>query len=143
MPTNRSECFAQRQLTGSQHYNHAANERTAARHADYNAWIRSHTPEQIRIANNARAQLRRILAKPGRSAAHTAKLVDDRHVKSLPTPYVLFFTERHASGDMKGISVPDAAKVASKEWKALSPDEKKVCSSDSFDRTHAHLLSEI
>jgi hypothetical protein len=30
---------------------------------------------------------------------------------------------------MKGISVPDAAKVASKEWKALSPDEKKVCSS--------------
>jgi hypothetical protein len=72
--------------------------------------------------------LRRILAKPGRSPPHTAKLVDDRHVKAAATPYVLFYSERHASGDLKGIPVGQAAKIASAEWKALSAAEKKVCS---------------
>lgn len=34
---------------------------------------------------------------------------------------------RHASGDFKGISIPDSSKLIAAEWKALSEDEKTVC----------------
>src|SRR5690242_15247223 len=99
-------------LIVGQHYNHLANEQTAAKRAEYQAWVRSYTPDQIRIANNARALLRK---KLGRSAktnswpAHTHKIHDDRQVSKASTPYLLFFQERWASGDFKGIKAGDAA----------------------------------
>jgi hypothetical protein len=123
-----------RMLMDTKHYNHLANEQTAAKLAEYNAWIRSHTPEQIVAANNARSQLR-IKLKGKRKAghpAHTAKLIDDRHVKRPAGPYQCFFVERHLSGDLKGIAVTEAAKIIGAEWKALSAGEKKVCASELF-----------
>ncbi|KAJ4367499.1 hypothetical protein N0V83_007082 [Neocucurbitaria cava] len=111
-----------------EHYNHLAIERNATRQAEYKAWITSHTPEQIRVANRARLLLRKKLvgtAKGKKGPAHTAKLHDDRHVKQAGNAYVKFFTERHASGDLKGISATDAAKLIGNEWKALSAGEKK------------------
>ncbi|USP74223.1 hypothetical protein yc1106_01497 [Curvularia clavata] len=109
-----------------EHYNHLASEKNAARKAEFDKWLKSHTPEQIRIANLARAQLRKKLAgTQKRMPAHTAKLNDDRRVKSAPTPYIVFSKARHASGDMKGIAVTEAAKLIANEWKALSESEKK------------------
>jgi hypothetical protein len=124
------------------HYNHLAGEKTAARLAEYNAWIRSHTPAQILAANNARAQLRTKL-KGKRKAGHpayTAKLVDDRQIKRPAGPYQIFFTERHNSGDMKGIAVAESAKIIGAEWKSLSAGEKKVCSSVIPTRTFTHKI---
>lgn len=60
-------------------------------------------------------------------AAHTARLVDDRHVKRALTPYNYFFTERMTSRDFKGIKVHDSSKLIAEEWKALTAGEKKVC----------------
>jgi hypothetical protein len=57
---------------------------------------------------------------------HTLKLVDDRHVKRPSTAYVVFFKERHLSGDFKGIAPQEATKLVASEWKALSAGEKKV-----------------
>ncbi len=112
-----------------QHYNHIANEKTQAKRAEYQAWIRSHTPDEIRIANNARRALRRKMGgtlKSRKYPAYTAKLLDDRQAKAPLTPYVIFTKARWASGDFKGIKASDVAKLVAKEWKALSASEKKV-----------------
>ena len=109
------------------HYNHLANQKMAAKQAEFKAWLHSYTPEEIRIANNARAQLRKKLAgTQKKSVAHTKKLIDDRVPKQGPTSYLCFFLERHASGDFKNIRAADAAKLIGAEWKALSAAEKKV-----------------
>jgi hypothetical protein len=121
-------------LTGPKHYNHLANQATAAKRAEYDAWIHSYTPAQIHAANLARAQLRKKLpaTKSGAVRRHTAKLVDDRRIKRPVQPYTLFTTERHSSGDMKGILITDASKIIAAEWKALSASEKKVCTLSIF-----------
>ncbi|KAL1792086.1 hypothetical protein ACET3X_009837 [Alternaria dauci] len=109
-----------------EHWNHVANEQTAARRAEYQAFIRTHTPEQIAIANRARAQLRKLLADKYKGApAHTRKLVDDRAPKPTLLPYAVFLKERHASGDFKSIKVTDAIKLIANEWKSLSAAEKQ------------------
>lgn len=110
------------------HYNHLAGEKTAARKAEYLAWVQSHTVDEIRIANNARSQLRKLLP-PNKSGshAHTSKIQDDRQAKRPRNPYVFYFTERMASGDFRGISTTEAATLIGSQWKALSDSEKSVC----------------
>jgi hypothetical protein len=113
-----------------QHYNHLANERSAAKRAEYDAWIHTHTPEQIRIANNARSNLKRRLAagQPVKvRSQNLRKLEDDRQVKAPANGWIRFSTERRSSGDFKSISVTDSMKLIAEEWKALSAGEKEVC----------------
>jgi hypothetical protein len=109
-----------------EHYNHIASEKNAARRAEYEAWIKTYTPDQIRIANNARAQLRKLLADTYKTKpAHTDKLLDDRAVKRPTSIFATFVKERHASGDFKNINLQDAMKLIANEWKALSAGEKQ------------------
>ncbi|KAH9870470.1 hypothetical protein IAQ61_005945 [Plenodomus lingam] len=110
-----------------EHYNHLAAERTAAKRAEYKAWVESHTPDQIRLANNARRLLRKKLVNKRKSGhpARTEKLIDERVPKSPASAYIHFVTERFTSGDFKGIPVTEAAKLAANEWKALSAGEKQ------------------
>jgi len=98
-----------------------AAEQTAARRAEYKAWILSHTPAQIRVANRARAALRRLKA-PSRST----RLVDDRQVKQPGNAYVYFFAERRSTSDFNGIPIGESSKLIGAEWKALNAGEKKV-----------------
>ncbi len=37
-----------------------------------------------------------------------------------------FYKDRYATGDFKGLKAPEAARLAGREWKALSASEKKV-----------------
>ena len=107
-----------------------AAERNEARAAEYKAWVESHTPDQIRIANNARNLLRRKLAgklKGNAKPGHTQLIVDERQVKRPQTAWSFFFAERQASSDFKSIAIAERAKLIAGEWKALSADEKKVC----------------
>ncbi|KAL6708450.1 hypothetical protein ACN47E_002713 [Coniothyrium glycines] len=113
-----------------EHYNHLAVEKTAARRAEYKAWIESHTPEQIADANNARIALRKRHRASGttlksRYPANTEKLIDERQAKAAATPFVLFTQERWATGDLKSIKLTEAAKLIASEWKALDAAEKK------------------
>ncbi|KAF1837207.1 hypothetical protein BDW02DRAFT_491779 [Decorospora gaudefroyi] len=114
-----------------EHYNHLAQERTAAKKAEYQAWIQTHTVDQIRIANNARSLLRRKLGTAkGSRLAHTNKLHDERQVKQPPSGYQLFFTSRHGTGDFKGIKPTEACKLIGNEWKSLAAGEKKKFQDD-------------
>ena len=79
--------------------NHLAAERNEARLAEYNAWVKSHTPEEIRLANNARKQLRRKLADKGKKAPALTRLIEDDRLPKRPiSPYTIFFAERQATG---------------------------------------------
>ncbi|KAF2856236.1 hypothetical protein T440DRAFT_383814, partial [Plenodomus tracheiphilus IPT5] len=120
-----------------EHYNHLAIQKTAAKRAEYKAWVESYTPDEIRLANNARRLLRKKLVntRKGGRPSHTDPLVDERVPKKPSSAYVKFSADRFASGDFKGISIAESAKLIASEWKALRTDEKeKYKSSYAADR---------
>jgi hypothetical protein len=109
-----------------EHYNHLANERNATEKAGYKAWIESHTPDQIRIANNARRALRKKLAATRKfTPPHLQPIRDERIPKQPANPRFLFLKDRVGSGDFKGIHMIEAAKLIAEEYKALSAAEKQ------------------
>jgi hypothetical protein len=115
-----------------------ANEATAAKKVAYKAWIESHTPDEIRAANRARAALRRRHKQNSGKGypSHTSKIHDERAVKRTLSPYMQFSMDRRASGDFKAIGLGDSSKLIGQEWKALSEAEKQVCFQilQSYDR---------
>lgn len=105
-----------------EHYNHLANQRTEEKEQAYKAWLQEHTPEQIRIANSARSKLR---AKLSKGTHKWIALKDDRLVPTPRSAYILFSTDRHNSGDLKGIPLSEAGKLVGEEWKKLDESEKQ------------------
>ena len=103
-----------------QRYGRVATQNKAASEAEYQKWIRSHTPSEIDAANKARAQLRR------QTAGRWSKLRDERLVKGPKTAYILFHSQRFRSGDFRGTSASESSKLLGNEWKGLSASEKKV-----------------
>ena len=118
-------------LTPPQHYNQQAKQDIEAKAVAYKAWIVSHTPEQIRIANIARSSLKR------RFGLKNDRLIDER-TPAKSSAYILFVTDRLTSGEFSGITQTERVKLVSNEWKALNPAEKKVAATHSvpFD-THS------
>lgn len=97
-----------------------ANEAAAA---EYKRWISSHSPNEIRLANLARAQLRRQYPT---QKGKWAELSDERRPKRPTTAYLNFGIDRQSSGDFANIKVTERSKLISQEWKALSQNEKDV-----------------
>lgn len=84
--------------------------------ADLKAWIKTHEPARIHIANQARRRLIKLTDK------HYKLLEDDRLPKKPLGSYTLFTTENwHRLGGKDAI---DSSKDMSDAWKALSPSEK-------------------
>ncbi|KAH6615077.1 hypothetical protein C7974DRAFT_403213 [Boeremia exigua] len=111
-----------------ENWNHQAAEANEARAAEYKKWVLSHTPDQIRIANNARARLRRTLSATRKTPgipAHCQSIVDERAVKRPVSAWTAFNVERSPSSDFKGLLLPQVSKLLSEEWKALSASEKQ------------------
>lgn len=107
----------------NQHYNHIASQNKAQNSAAYRQWVISHSPKQIRDANNARRQLAQKKKKGSKSPS---PIRDERVVRQPESSYLFFYNSRWKTGDFKGIPVREAAKLASQEWKALSAAEKQV-----------------
>lgn len=106
-----------------------ATQRSEERLAEYKAWVASHTPDQIRIANNARYSLRRKLggSRGKGNPHHTQRIVDERAVKRPISAWAFFFAERQGSSDFKSMALADRTQLIAGEWKALSANEKQVC----------------
>ncbi|KAJ5151954.1 hypothetical protein N7492_010249 [Penicillium capsulatum] len=96
-----------------------AQENEVANKASYDAWIQTHTPLQIRRANDARAALNRLGKKPNKP------LKDARLPRRPYTSYTCFFRERSESGDLKHMSLVEFSKQVSSEWKSLNEAEKE------------------
>ena len=108
-----------------QKYNHIANQHKIENESAYKKWIDSHTPEQIRLANNARHSLNK---KEGRKGNRKLSLLEDPRIpKRAPPVWAFFCKERWSSGDFKGITAPEGSKRIWQEWKELSPSQRKVC----------------
>lgn len=111
----------------TQHYNHIANGNKAKNEVAYKEWVESHTPEQIRIANSARRNLKRRLQKSGKTTTHGLSLIHDERLARAPAgQYILFTKERYNTGDFKHLKLVDAVKLIADEWKALSASERQV-----------------
>ncbi|POS88176.1 hypothetical protein EPUL_000183 [Erysiphe pulchra] len=95
--------------------NRAANDTTLTQ------WLSKYTPDQIRIANNARRQI----TKMGEIKKSWRKIPDQRLPKQPSTRFTIFVQERYKSGEFKGVDVLDASKQLVKEYFALSPLERK------------------
>lgn len=97
--------------------------------AAYRAWIQSKTPIEIDAANRARRRLKHLLA-PTLSAyclgRRFAPIKDERQPTKPRSGFTLFCSERWQSGDLDGVSVPEAGSRISAEWKALTDAERKV-----------------
>ncbi|KAL5349437.1 hypothetical protein ACLOAV_005729 [Pseudogymnoascus australis] len=105
-----------------EHYNQIANANKATNDASYEAWLASLSPQQIYDSNHAQQRLKQLgLIKPGKHL----KIDDPRIPKRPLSSYILFVKERYTSGDFKGISSVEAAKILTQEYKALSDSEKK------------------
>lgn len=116
-------------LTSSKALNHQATENAQANEAAYKKWVESFSPDEIRVANNARIQLKKLDSADAssRTKQHRYTRIKDHRAPARPrSAYSLFLQERHASGDFKGISITDAATQVSREFKDLSISDKKV-----------------
>ncbi|KAL9107999.1 MAG: hypothetical protein Q9227_007214 [Pyrenula ochraceoflavens] len=109
-----------------EHYNQVANDINARRQASYRKWLQSLSPEQIRVANQARGSLRTLARKDGKGVK-PSPLRDERLVKSPSSAFLYFTKDRHASGDFRGVAVSEAAKLVGREWKGLSQNQQKAC----------------
>ncbi|CAF9924061.1 MAG: hypothetical protein GOMPHAMPRED_003537 [Gomphillus americanus] len=118
-------------------YNHIANENKTKNQAAYKSWVESYTPDQIRVANNARVQLRRLTTRGRR----WTQIRDDRQVKRPASARILFSKDRWASGDFNGMKVTDVPPLLSREWNALSTQEKKVYE-DRYTQSRAEYTAE-
>ncbi|KAF7195554.1 hypothetical protein HII31_03148 [Pseudocercospora fuligena] len=105
-----------------EHYNHLTHTKNEEQQATFKRWIESYTPDQIRKANEARAQLRKKLPSQKNK---WAKISDERVPKKPANSFALFNTNRQSSGDFQGIKLGEAAKLIAQEWKALSSSEKE------------------
>ncbi|KAF1357017.1 hypothetical protein BDV97DRAFT_343277 [Delphinella strobiligena] len=106
-----------------EHYNHLAAQRSAEKQQGYDAWLKTYTPDQIRLANIARRRLRSLIPTKARKYNEIA---DDRQVKGIRGPYSYFFAHRVLSGDFKNIKATDSSKLIGQEWAALTEGEKQV-----------------
>lgn len=107
--------------------NQTANENKVKNDAAYKAWVQTHTPLQIKEANNARIHLlREAKAKNVKKLGPYRPIKDDRLPKK-PTPsYAFFVADRVVSGDFKGLTKSESFALIGREWKALSAGERKV-----------------
>ncbi|KAJ5185668.1 High mobility group superfamily, partial [Penicillium cf. griseofulvum] len=90
----------------------------AANAAAYDAWVKSHTPLQIKEANTARQALSRLVKK------NYSPIKDDRLPTKSRSAYVLFVADRMESGIYQGMHGRDSFKAIGEEWKALPQSEK-------------------
>ncbi|KFY10759.1 hypothetical protein V492_04862 [Pseudogymnoascus sp. VKM F-4246] len=105
-----------------EHYNQKANANKSTNDASYESWLSSLSPQQIYESNHAQQRLKQLgLIRSGKHL----KIDDPRIPKRPLTAYILFVKERYTSGDFKGISSMEAAKILTQEYKGLSESEKK------------------
>ncbi|KAG4442772.1 hypothetical protein IFR05_001789 [Cadophora sp. M221] len=106
-------------------YNHRAAQNEADNQAAFKKWVESYTPDQIRLANNARRALR-LLAKNGKRTKSLPPIEDERQPKRPANGWALYVGHRWATGDFKGIKLSDAATLIKKDWDALPPSERQT-----------------
>lgn len=117
-----SEAISRAKNLTSDEYNKLeaqANENRATNKANYEAWVKSYSPNQIKDANSARRFLTRLLKK------RIPPIEDDRQVKRPRSAYFFYMLERRDSSDLKPKGGPDFTRIVGEEWTQLTEYEKE------------------
>ncbi|KAI1000010.1 hypothetical protein K3495_g8189 [Podosphaera aphanis] len=112
-----------------EHYQKICESNKAINEKKYQEWVLRYTPDQIRIANNAR----KLLNKRSKRRVYSL-LPDNRRPKRPLTNFFCYMQERMNSDDMKGHNSTDAVKLIAEEFKSLSPTQRKKF--DDMARVH-------
>ncbi|KAK2626903.1 hypothetical protein QTJ16_004078 [Diplocarpon rosae] len=89
--------------------------------AAYEKFVASHDPDEIRLANNARHALKTLAPR-----SSWPLIRDPRRPKRPVTSWMLFVTDRYASGDYKDVAFLEATSHLKKEFVALKPSERQA-----------------
>ncbi|RKF62051.1 putative hmg box protein [Golovinomyces cichoracearum] len=84
-------------------------------------WVYKHSPDQIRLANNARRQLSRLYPNTNQ----WRQIQDDRQPKRPVTPLLCYIKERYSTGEYAGRNLLEISKKLTSEFKALTPNDRK------------------
>lgn len=103
-----------------------AGENKLSNHATYRSWVESHPAAAVAEANKARSRLARVYKVPKGGAK---PIHDERLPKAPSSAFILFTKSRWAAGEFAGVSIKDASQTLGREWKELSDEARKVCSS--------------
>ncbi|OQV08258.1 HMG-box domain-containing protein [Cladophialophora immunda] len=123
--TAAAQKFRNLSLEERERYNHEATENKAKNDRAYKQWVQTHSPLEIKLANNARRQLTKKAKAAGKKKQYKS-IQDDRSVHRPRNAYAFFFKERNDSGDLQGMTVGERGKLIGQEWKKLSAAEKKT-----------------
>jgi len=121
-----------------------AEQNKAANEAAHVAFVSKLSVDEIKQSNLARARLNR-LSPSSRRAVRARPIRDPRVPKMPPNAYSQFTSSRWASGEFEGVSVPDAAKRMSAEWKSLTAAQKQpyIDISDAARAKHQKVLQSL
>ncbi|TQS37433.1 hypothetical protein Golomagni_02092 [Golovinomyces magnicellulatus] len=102
-------------------YERQAEANRAANEKSLKEWISKHTPDQIRLANNARRQMSRLYPQ----SKQWRQIQDERQPKRPITPFLCYVKERYSSGEYAGTNLLEVSKKLTSEFKALTPNDRK------------------
>lgn len=85
--------------------------------------MNSHTPLQIKAANEARKKLRRKFKDKKRQFPI---IQDSRQVKRAKTAFMIFVEQLNSSGEFENLKVTERGAEAGQRWKGLTQGEKEV-----------------
>ncbi|OJJ73962.1 hypothetical protein ASPBRDRAFT_29120 [Aspergillus brasiliensis CBS 101740] len=86
---------------------------------EYKKWLDSHSPLEIKQANDARRRLAQIQNKK------FFPLHDPRLVKRSKIAYLFYAEERHQAGDLKHMPIPERGVRIAEEWRGMTTAEKQ------------------
>ncbi|KAL1306811.1 hypothetical protein AAFC00_005468 [Neodothiora populina] len=107
-------------------YQSQADEIGKKKKQQYQEWVQSHTPDQIRLANIARRKLR-LLTGSNKKYHH---IQDDRHVNAPMNSFMLYLRDQSAAGD--GFP-PEKMKEWAEKWRSLSDSERQKYADQSLE----------
>ncbi|RKF72586.1 putative hmg box protein [Golovinomyces cichoracearum] len=119
--TEISTCWKNLSPPEVQFFQKQAEINRAANEKKLKEWVYKHSPDQIRLANNARRQLSRLYPK-----SNQWRLIqDDRQPKRPVTPFLCYIKERYSTGEYAGKNLLEISKKLTSEFKALTPNDRK------------------
>ncbi|KAJ5494479.1 High mobility group superfamily, partial [Penicillium fimorum] len=114
----------------------------AANAAAFDAWVKTHTPLQIKEANTARLTLSRLGKK------HYTPIKDDRQPKKPKSAYILFLADRIDTASYQGKPGTESFTAIAEEWSRLPQSEKdryhklQVEDRERYEREHQQVYGQ-
>ncbi|EAS27695.3 uncharacterized protein CIMG_10300 [Coccidioides immitis RS] len=127
----RTEAYRKMSESERERLREAAKSNAEANRATFEAWVKNHTPLQIKEANNARRKLRNLLDKP----RSFPDIRDPRQVKRPLSAYIIFAKEQLNSAELANLTVTEKMMRIGKSWRDMTK-----AGQEKYHRLHADAI---